>query len=1118
MLSTALCTAVTGTPASAQPAVMPPAVAAAAAPAAAQAATPLPYRLTGTPLLLVHGYSDDCDTAFDETDRVIPGPSAVKTIDYFRSHGFPTVKTVGYYRTTGSQTSPYSDGSTHTINDDSCDADVQNESPGFNNCGTTSYIYTADPIEHLSCLMAWYLYEQPQPVDIIAHSMGGLVVRGAMYFSTHHPADGYTWPSGALPVSRVITVATPHDGLQAAVAVLYNAVQGDQEVRDMTVCPNYQPQCTLYTLLDTPYTSITLQTSAFMTAIRNSGEPKGSVDTYWALMGSSEICSALSPRSLGSCLANKAANLDPYTTTDYVVQADSQMAMPADAKVFYGDIQHVDASGAVANYFSGSDDYNHEANTCLSPLRKISPIAPPGPCATGPFYLNDGRTGTTKAWMCTSGCTGGVAGAGIANLPYTGGGSSASTVPYALGEMAHLLLDPTRSQIGHAAHVGNDYPYGGMGLFGRDEGVDGSVEFYGQCDSFAAWKVYENLGGTERPAARPAKGWQPDDIRSISPVLGYADVPSKAGTWGDAHDWIRSDQGLHAAPYFGVPFDSLPQPGSIAVWATHDEDPVHGMGGDFGHVAYVTDVIDANTIQIENVNMHGNGLWSTDLVTRSGGGADTGYGGTVTFTWPTAFVHLGDGPVGPAAPLVPSGNSYPAGTYGPTSASGGPSFTLAGSAFPNSVDGWSVSRPHGVIGWELYTSTHTGAADSIATWNPTLPTANTCYEVDAFVPDSWSNSAYAMFTVTDQHFGTSVVPVDENIFTRQYAPLGVFQADAARHLQVQLTDQGPGPPGAIHQVAADGMRYIPDADCSSGLHRTALVMDAGTPGFTTTDVWYAEANHGLRGNERWTHTNGTTTLSTATYTPKLPVGCYQVDAFVPDYGSNASAALYTITDGAFTTPTTADIDESPVTNVFVTLGVFETRADGTIAVKVVDQNPLGFFIAADAMKFTPASCNSVGRWSVLIDPAAGSPDFTTAGPTAGLGDVHGWYHSTAGGFRGNQWWTYAGHPTPVSTATYSPSGLPRAGGCFDMRVFVPDNHANNPQAGYLLAVQSPTTGFGLAMAINQSTPTNAWVDLGTYAIPPNGYITITVTDTSPTNLGQLYTSADAIDFRASTGC
>jgi surface antigen len=1089
-------------------------------PSLAAAATPLAsttYRLTGTPLLLIHGYSDSC-AAFTQhgVDLTDPGTSPSSTVAYLTSHHFDRklIDLVGYYNhvwhstfpSKGNQTIYYNDlavtGTDTSVSPNvsvppDCDHTVTAEAatgaPG-SNCGPdygTGGGYTWDPDLYLSCLLAWYIEDnyssKGRPVNVLAHSMGGLLIRAALAFSgpanSPHHLTGF--PTTSLLVDYVVTVATPQGGLSGPYAGTYKSGDGSQEIADMTVCPNQAASCTV----TAPFiSSQTLATSTFMKDLFGAGIPRGGSDALWMEMASATQEDVTNiDGGITSWLNVLGTPTQKYPDADFVVAGDSMVAMDADAKIYYG---NVDLNNDLQQFKSGGPDYNHEANTCQN-------IKVPGPeCTASPYYLNDATTGTTGAWYCAGNCTGGLD-ALIANAPVQR--------PYSLAQIVQWLLYPPVFQTGHAAHASNDYPYAGLGMYNQNEGIDAWTEYYGQCDGFGAWKAYENLGGTFRPAAAslPASGWQPSDA-AISPIVSYAGLSSKAGTWGDARDWIRTDQGLHAAPYFGIAVDQLPRPGSFAVWSV----------GVFGHVAYVTDVIDANTIQIEDYNLHGAGLVTTDIVTRSGGFTDTSYGLTTSMPWPDDFVHLGDGAAGPAQALPAVNNSYPAGTYGPTSNSGGPSFTLTGAAYPNTVHGWYLDSSHGVLGWMLYTNTHVGAADSTATWSPTLPTANGCYRVDAFVPNNWSNSAYALYAVTDQKFGTSLIPVDENVWTNQYATLGVFQADSAGHLSVLLTDQGP--PSGTHQVAADAMRYLP-VSCSS-TYRTALVIDAGTPGFSTSNVWYSEANHGVRGNERWTASNGISPLSTATYTPTLPVGCYVVAAFVPDYAADAPAALYTVNDGAFTTATLADADQSAVTNDFVTLGVFETRSNGTIAVTVTDQNPVGLYIAADAMKFMPANCSAVARDAVVVDPGTGSPDFTTAGPTFGNGDIHGWYHSV-GGLRGNQYWTYANQTTTAqSTATYTPSGLGVAGGCYDVRAFIPDNHANNPQARYEVDVLGPTSGYGAGFPINQATPTNAWVDLGKYNVGASMYIDVIVNDVGPTGMGTLYTAADAIDFRTTTGC
>ena len=1068
------------------------------------------HRLTGTPLLLIHGYSDTC-AAFDQNglDTVHPGTNAKSTLDYLTGHGFDRalVRKVGYYDNAWSWTSPsgsvirYQEQLSQAgMSGDDCDVNVRGESTASGSGGQTCYsawdqnsggsigdAYTKDPDMYLACMLAQYIYQSytanHQPVNVLAHSMGGLLIRAALAFSggTYQKAG---FPTTPLLVDYVVTVATPHAGLTGGYAAAYKSQADSTEVDDMTTCP---PPATTCTYSAPTISAQTLKTSQFMTYLNAAGTPRGGADALWMLMAS----------AVGACLTDCGGGITtwenarsspsvPYPDTDFVVAGDSMVAMDADAKIYYGA-----ADGVGITYYPNSQSYNHEANSCEHMWGPITY------CSVDPYYLNDATTGTTGAWYCTGSCTGG--------FPSLVVGKTQVQRPYSLAQIVQWLLYPPVVQTGHAVHAGNDYPYAGLGLYNRNEGIDAWTEYYGQCDGFGAWKAYENLGGTKRPskASLPASGWAPSDA-GISPIVSYAGLSSKTGTWGDARDWIRTDQGLHAAPYFGIAVDGLPRPGAFAVWSA----------GTFGHVAYVTDVIDANTIRIEDYNLHGAGLWTADTVTRASGFTDTSYGLTTTMAWPDAFVHLGDGSGGPVQALPAVNNSYPPGTYGPNSASGGTAFTLAGAAYPNTVHGWYLDSSHGVLGWMLYTNTHTGAADSTATWSPSLPNANGCYRVDAFVPDNWSNSAYAMYAVTDQKFGTSVVPVDENVWTNQYATLGVFQADSGGHLSVLLTDQGP--PSGSHQVAADAMRYLP-VSCGS-LYRTGLVIDAGTPGFSTVNTWYAQANHGVRGNERWTHSNGIAPVSTATYTPTLQTGCYTVAAFVPDYAANAPAALYTIRDGAFTTATLGDVNQNAITNDFVTLGVFETRADNTIAVTVTDQNPTGLYVAADAVKFMPAGCSAVARAAIVVDPGTGSPDFTTAGPTYGNGDVNGWYHSN-GGLRGNQYWTYANQSTTAqSTATYNPSGLSIAGGCYDVRAFVPDNHANNPQARYEVDVIGPTSGYGAGFPINQATPTNAWVDLGLYNVGAGMYIKVTVNDVGPTGMGTLYTAADAIDFRRATGC
>jgi hypothetical protein len=1081
----------------------------------AAAANP-PSRLTDTPLLLVHGWSDDCQTAFNTLDARDPGDFVgtytLKTVDYFRGRGFHTVRTVGYYA--GTWNTLDSNYQQHTVSDaapGSCDVNVQTQASSTvaGNCrginGWDGDFRTNDPIEHLACLMAWYLAGQPKPVNILAHSMGGLVVRAAMYYSLHAPpaSDGYRFPIGALPVSRLVMVATPQAGLQGALAELYNLEEPGTEISDMTVCPNYAPTCTMSTQLD-PFINgpAHLATSKVMSDLRLAGKPVGSVDTYTALIGSGMICnpSPLAAKTLLSCVTKKSYNVDPYLSADAVVQADSQMGVPADYKVFYGELEVADSNGATHTYHTGGPVYSHEGNSCQKKewfnFLGISLTA--SICTSHPYYLNDAADGQAAAWVCTSLCYGGDGGAGsdpssngMRDLPYTGDTSSAVPVHYALDEMAALLLTPTRAQAGHAAHAGDDYPYAGLGMFNRHEGTDPWTQYYGQCDGYASWKVYENLGGAAAPGGGqavdptriPLAGFTPTDA-SISPVVGYAGKSSKTGTWGDATDWLT------AADSFQVPHDSIPQPGAIAVWTQAQ------TGWRFGHVGYVTDVNPDGSINVESYNIRSTGMWSELHFPANQSAVDTSFNKPgATVPWPAGFVHLGDGPGGLPALGVPNPPfHYPANTFGPNL---GGNFSLAGSAYPGTSHGWYTKLGSGEVGTMDYTYTHPGASDSTATWNPPLQ-AGQCYHLDAFVPDIDSNTAAALYRIADARFGTSLVPVNENNYTNAFAPLGVYQARGDGTLPVTLLDNGP----TGRYVAADAVRFVRQPTCAPV--RNALVVDPATAGFSlagagTNHGWTALAGHGLLGNDLWTHTHAGTPDSIATYTATTltPNGCYTVSAFVPDNDANSPTALYTIAGGLGT------VDQNAYTNAWALIGTVRVDTGGTATVALLDSSPAGLYVGADALAFAPSAC-SLGIAAPVVDP--GTPGFSLAG----VGTNGGWGRTAGHGLRGLMWWTRTNGTSPSSTATWNPTLLP---GCYHVAVFIPDTNANNPQASYFVTVAGGNGATGGEIDIDQSRWTNVWVDLTPITVHAGDTVTVTLDDTGTTGK---YVAADALWFQPST--
>lgn len=117
-----------------------------------------------------------------------------------------------------------------------------------------------ESLYHLSCLLNWYLYLNFQPtwnVEIVAHSMGGLIVRNAIYQVQHSKAP-QTMPSSLPNISDVVTLATPQGGANGAPLLCFGCTQGG----DM------QPG------------------SMFMNEMYNSAQNPQSGSTDWTMMGS----------------------------------------------------------------------------------------------------------------------------------------------------------------------------------------------------------------------------------------------------------------------------------------------------------------------------------------------------------------------------------------------------------------------------------------------------------------------------------------------------------------------------------------------------------------------------------------------------------------------------------------------------------------------------------------------------------------------------------------------------------------------------------------------------------------------------------------------------------------
>ena len=208
-------------------------------------------------LLLIHGWTDNCDAAWKTTGGYTASldssnhiwinnskypvffkttePNDTTALGYLTQHTnwqAGDIKMVGYY------------------NNDSLDCDVNLNtnttdpwaidakpcySPVYVPGGPNPYGTYDDPIMHLACLFAWYIYDtytkNGQPVEILAHSMGGLITRAAIGGS-NVGATGF--PQHALLVPDVVTVATPHGGIGGIEqTAAWIGQSGNQELADM---------------------------------------------------------------------------------------------------------------------------------------------------------------------------------------------------------------------------------------------------------------------------------------------------------------------------------------------------------------------------------------------------------------------------------------------------------------------------------------------------------------------------------------------------------------------------------------------------------------------------------------------------------------------------------------------------------------------------------------------------------------------------------------------------------------------------------------------------------------------------------------------------------------------
>jgi hypothetical protein len=154
------------------------------------------------------------------------------------------------------------------------------------------------PIEHLAADLAWDVYgrysRRGQPIDVVAHSMGGLMIRYALAATERHDRAFPPY----LRVKRVVTLGTPHGGTR----VRAPGVEGGQ----------FEAGSALLTWLE-----------------RNGWEPDGRGGTDWLTIGSDADDAVAADRAAATDVDRRPANRYMgsshkvwYTAVDGIGHAD----------------------------------------------------------------------------------------------------------------------------------------------------------------------------------------------------------------------------------------------------------------------------------------------------------------------------------------------------------------------------------------------------------------------------------------------------------------------------------------------------------------------------------------------------------------------------------------------------------------------------------------------------------------------------------------------------------------------------------------------------------------------------------------------------------------------------
>jgi len=189
---------------------------------------------TTYPILFIHGIdrnsAADCNGTWGNALSYL---AQAHTLNDYNIQWSGPLTTLGYYQNDNSN-----------CNDNLFYAGPSSHCVGYYdiNVGTND-----EPIEHLACELAWYIYtyytSQGQSIDLVNYSMGGLIARWAIACSTNtsqpplcsSPSNSNAFPNVKLLVPNAVDFDTPNGGLSKLTSVILCTCYEQQEMYKKSV-------------------------------------------------------------------------------------------------------------------------------------------------------------------------------------------------------------------------------------------------------------------------------------------------------------------------------------------------------------------------------------------------------------------------------------------------------------------------------------------------------------------------------------------------------------------------------------------------------------------------------------------------------------------------------------------------------------------------------------------------------------------------------------------------------------------------------------------------------------------------------------------------------------------